>query len=228
MTVTNQWTRNGADITENTITSDLVEDSTLNYTATLVFFPLNHATDDGVYQCSVQVAADVSDNYVTSQASSASTTLVVLGELVHVYLIELLNISFLPLELPNPVVSVSRTSSNPVVGDPFEFVCSVSVVDRLIVSPEITWTKYVSSADNPLPDDDISVDAVHADNENELSLKFSSLNTSDAGRYTCEAVLTVPQIDTTCSNINSEVLTLQSEFTIMHWLLLFFLIFYSS
>ena len=215
MTVTNQWTRNGADITEDTITSDLVEDSTLNYTATLVFFPLNHVTDDGVYQCSVQVNADVSDNYVTSQTSNASTTLAVLGELVHVCLIELLNISFLPLELPNPVVSVSRTSSNPVVGDPFEFVCSVSVVDRLIVSPEIIWTKYVSSASNALPDD-ISVDAVHTDKENELSLKFRSLNTSDAGRYTCEAVLTVPRIATTCSSIHSEVLTLQSEFTIMH------------
>ena len=83
VTVTNQWTRNGTDITEDTITSDLVEDSTLNYTATLVFFPLNHVTDDGEYQCSVQVVAEVIDNnYVSASgiSNSASTTLNVLGK----------------------------------------------------------------------------------------------------------------------------------------------------
>ena len=88
--------------------------------------------------------------------------------------------------------------------------CSVSVVDRLIVSPVISWTKYVSSADYSLPADDISVDAVKINNE--LSLDFIRLNTSDAGRYTCEAVLTIPQIpDVTRSTTHQEDLTLQSK-----------------
>ncbi len=112
-------------------------------------------------------------------------------------------------DLPNPIVNVSRTTSSPSVGDPFEFVCNVSVVDRLIVSPEVLWTKYVSSADNALPDDDISAEAVRI--ENKLSLNFNRLNTSDAGRYTCEAVLTIPQIVVTRSTTNQEYITLQSK-----------------
>ncbi len=87
--------------------------------------------------------------------------------------------------------------------------CNVSVVDRLIVSPDISWTKYVSSADYALPDDDISVDAVRIDNK--LSLNINHLNTSDAGGYTCEAVLTIPQITVTRSTTNQEDLTLQSK-----------------
>ena len=112
-------------------------------------------------------------------------------------------------DLLNPVVDVSRTSSSPSVGDHFDFVCNVSVVDRLIVSPEISWTKYASSANYALPADDISVDAVR--NDNKLSLNFIQLNTSDAGRYTCEAVLTIPQITVTRSATNQEDLTLQSK-----------------
>ncbi len=88
--------------------------------------------------------------------------------------------------------------------------CNVSVVDRLIVSPEISWTKYVSSADYALPDDDISVDAVRIGNE--LSLDFIRLNTSDAGRYTCEAVLTIPQITVARSTTNQDDITLQSKY----------------
>ena len=87
--------------------------------------------------------------------------------------------------------------------------CNVSVVDRLIVSPVISWTKYVSSANYTLPADDISVDAVRINNE--LLLDFMQLNTSDAGRYTCEAVLTIPQITVTRSTTNQEDLTLQSK-----------------
>ena len=107
-------------------------------------------------------------------------------------------------------MNISRTSSSPSVGDPFEFVCNVSVVDRLIVSPVISWTKYVSSADYTLPADDISVDAVRINN-NELSLDFIRLNTSDAGRYTCKAVLTIPQITVTRSTTIQKDLTLQSK-----------------
>ena len=104
---------------------------------------------------------------------------------------------------------VPRSSSDPIPGDAFEFICNVSVVDRLIVSPEITWSKVAGSASNPLPEDDISVDPVLKNNL--LSLNFTSLNTSDAGRYTCEAVLTISQISIVRSNNTAEDLTLQSE-----------------
>ena len=104
---------------------------------------------------------------------------------------------------------MSRTSLNPYVGGSFEFLCNVSVVDRLIVFPNITWSKYASSASNPLPEDDINVDPV-LENPFELSLIFASLNTSDAGRYTCDAIVTIPQINEERSSNDSEDLMLQS------------------
>ncbi len=79
--VNNQWTRNGNVITEVTIVEDLVINTNLTYTATLEFFPLYYMTDDGDYQCSVDVIPDVTDNYVTNISNSASITIDVLGKL---------------------------------------------------------------------------------------------------------------------------------------------------
>ena len=99
---------------------------------------------------------------------------------------------------------------NPDVGESFEFVCNVSVVDRLIVSPEITWNKYVSSDNNSLSEDDINVDPILT-SPSVLSLQFDSLDTSDAGRYTCDAVVTLSQISVERSSNNTEDLILQSN-----------------
>ena len=76
--VNNQWTRDGADIVESTITSDLVKVTAFKHTATLEFYPLYHATDDGVYQCSVMISSE--EEFVNSISNSASTTLDVLGK----------------------------------------------------------------------------------------------------------------------------------------------------
>ncbi len=79
--VNNLWTRNANGITETTITEDLVINTNLTYTATLEFFPLYHMTDDGNYQCSVDMIPNVTDNYVTSISNSASATIDVLCKL---------------------------------------------------------------------------------------------------------------------------------------------------
>ena len=79
--VNNIWTRNGSVITENTITENLITNSNISYTATLEFFPLYSLTDDGEYQCSVALYADVLDDYVANASSSASTSIDVLGKL---------------------------------------------------------------------------------------------------------------------------------------------------
>ena len=107
------------------------------------------------------------------------------------------------------MVTVSRSSLDSVPGDVFEFICNVSVVDRLIVSPEITWSKVAGSINNPLPEDDISVELFRTDNK--LSLSFASLKSSDAGRYTCDTVVKISEINITQSNSIAEDLTLQSE-----------------
>ena len=80
VSINNQWTRDGADIMESTITSDLIEDTALNHTATLEFYPLYHATDNGVYQCSVLISSGEEYVHPNGISNSASTTLDVLGK----------------------------------------------------------------------------------------------------------------------------------------------------
>ena len=85
--------------------------------------------------------------------------------------------------------------------------CSVGVVDRLIVEPDISWIKE-AVCDN-YTSSDISVMSVR--DGNILSLNFTSLNTSDAAVYTCTAVLDIPQINVAIDNNTYTDITLQSE-----------------
>ena len=81
-------------------------------------------------------------------------------------------------------------------------------MDRLIVSPQIEWTKeavsFISEENN------ISIYPTHY--ENQLFLEFEVLDTSDAGKYICEATVTISQINVSVTNSSVEVLELQSEY----------------
>ena len=92
--------------------------------------------------------------------------------------------------------------------------CTVGVVDRLIVEPHINimWSKEALSDSSLLSDDKsttISVASVR--NDNVLSLNFTSLNTSDAARYTCTAILNITQINVAVTNDSYTDIVLQSE-----------------
>ena len=84
--VSNEWTRNGNEITETTITEDLVKINNLNHITSLEFLPLNALTDDGEYKCSVRVILSVMDEndyiYITDVTNNASTALDVLSEFI--------------------------------------------------------------------------------------------------------------------------------------------------
>ena len=86
--------------------------------------------------------------------------------------------------------------------------CTVSVVDRIIVIPVITWTKR--SASNAISVSPVNM--VVSDTMRSSSLNFPSLNTSDAGQYTCEASLDVSQIGMVTRNNESVNLPLESKF----------------
>ena len=104
------------------------------------------------------------------------------------------------------------TSGNELVGDTFILTCTVGVVDRLIIEPDIIWTKVALNDSSLLSDNKstiISEASVH--NDNSLSLNFTSLNTSDAARYTCTAVLNITQIDVAMTNVTYTDIMLQSE-----------------
>ena len=101
-------------------------------------------------------------------------------------------------------------------GEEYNITCTVEVIDRLIVTPTIVWIK--DSVNTSLVSDDlnsISVPSVLSNISNtmySLSLFFSSLNTSDAGKYTCQATITVNEIDVTVTNTSVLIVILQSKY----------------
>ena len=116
--------------------------------------------------------------------------------------------------MPSPVVNI-MTSDKAVPGEEYILNCTVKVIDRLIVTPTIVWIK---DTDNALLVSDnlntISVPSVLSnisDTMYSLSLFFSSLNTSDAGQYTCQATITVNEINVTVTNTSVQDIALQSK-----------------
>ena len=100
-------------------------------------------------------------------------------------------------------------------GEEYNITCTVEVIDRLIVTPTIVWIK--DSVNTSLVSDDLNTISVPSvlsnisDTMYSLSLFFSSLNTSDAGQYTCQAIITVNEINLTVTNSNVFDLSLQSK-----------------
>ena len=122
---------------------------------------------------------------------------------------------FFLIAIPSPIVNIMTTGiTRP--GEEYNIICIVEVIDRLIVTPTIVWIK--DSVNTSLVSDDlntISVPSVLSNISNtmySLSLFFSSLNTSDAGQYTCQATITVNEINVTRTDTNVLELILQSKY----------------
>ena len=104
-------------------------------------------------------------------------------------------------------------------GEEYNITCTVEVIGRLIVTPTIVWIK--DSVNTSLVSDDlntISVPSVRSnisDTMYSLSLLFSSLNTSDAGQYTCQATISVNEINVTVTNTSILDLPLQSKYMLV-------------
>ena len=107
------------------------------------------------------------------------------------------------------------TSGKAVPGEEYILNCTVVVIDRLIVTPTIAWIK--DCVNTSIVSDDLktinvpSVLSNISDTMYSLSLFFSSLNTSDAGQYTCQATITVNEINVTVTNTSVQDLILQSK-----------------
>ena len=76
-------------------------------------------------------------------------------------------------------------------------------MDRLIVNPTIDWRKKSLINSNNEGDTLSVIPTVIG--KNTQSLIFSSLNTADAGQYTCQATTTIPNIATTTASSNESI-----------------------
>ena len=113
--------------------------------------------------------------------------------------------------LPTPVVDIIATGQTE-PGQQYMLNCTVFVIDRLIVRPVVSWEKNGGSG---LLSTQLSVPSIQTNVSNTMTtliLYFDSLNTFDAGQYTCRAVVTVSQINLVTMNIDSEIVPLQSKF----------------
>ncbi|XP_019853966.1 PREDICTED: neural cell adhesion molecule L1-like [Amphimedon queenslandica] len=174
VTVTNQWTRDDTNVpmgsSDATITESLNVISALHFSATLMFYPLDNADDSGMYTCNVEVTAPNSYIYIKNPSSNANITITVIAT-------------------PRPAVEIV-TMGMAKLGEEYMLNCTVTVVDRLIVSPIMLWTKKSANNVISIPPVLKNVSKV----KSSLNLIFRSLNTSDAGLYTCEASINVIQI----------------------------------
>ena len=83
-TVTNQWTRNDANVpmdrpSDDTITAEFNMINRLTYNTSLTFYPLDNADDSGVYICNVEVTAPSNYTYLRNTSASANASITVTG-----------------------------------------------------------------------------------------------------------------------------------------------------
>lgn len=82
-------------------------------------------------------------------------------------------------DLPLPLVNITTTGDS-IAGDSYSLQCSVSVVDYLVVQPNLELVAPNGST------------VASQMNTTVLTHSFSPLITSDGGEYTCTATITIP------------------------------------
>ena len=91
-TVTNQWTRNDANVpmdrpSDDTITAEFNMINRLTYNTSLTFYPLYNADDSGVYICNVEVTAPSNYTYLRNTSASAIASITVRGIIPYITMI---------------------------------------------------------------------------------------------------------------------------------------------
>ena len=111
--------------------------------------------------------------------------------------------------LPSPNVVLTITGI-PQLGMEYTLNCTVNVIDRLIVQPDIQWSKIaVNTSLVEESANDISVIPIY--NGNVVILTFNTLKISDGGQYTCNAVLMITEINVIVDGSSDEVIQFQSK-----------------
>ncbi|KAL5486725.1 hypothetical protein EMCRGX_G019242 [Ephydatia muelleri] len=178
------WTGPQGPIYNGNRTMTIITQSMMVYIATLQINPSN-TSDTGIYWCVGNISSN-SSFIVTSNNASANTSLTVQA-------------------LPPPVVTTSSYGST-IAGSVYSLVCTVKVVDGLVVVPDVVWMKdgrvLVNGTNTTL------TRTVLGGNSN-LNLTFNPLLTSHGGQYTCVATISVPQLSLNVTNSSAVTVSVQ-------------------
>ena len=116
---------------------------------------------------------------------------------------------FSVLELPLPVVSVSSPRVTE-AGQPLSLICTVTVVEYLIVNPQVQWKRQNGSiigSSNP----SVMISVVVFGVLSTHNVTFTPLKTSSAGQYTCMASINIPYLPLSLNNSASTSVFVQSK-----------------
>ena len=117
-----------------------------------------------------------------------------------------------PPALPPPVVTASSGSS--IAGSVYSLVCTVKVVDGLVVVPDVVWMKDGRVLVN-------GTNRIISGGNSTLTMTFNPLLTSHGGQYICVANISIQQLSLQTVTNTSANISVQSKFVLHCYLLRF-------
>jgi hypothetical protein len=105
---------------------------------------------------------------------------------------------YVPPRLPTPTIDITSNGDESVGGGSYSITCKVNILQPLIASLTIKWNKTINSNGESVP-----LSTIMSNTVNELM--FSSLNTSHAGIYTCQAIISIPNVGTVMNTSNTTI-----------------------
>eukprot|EP00731_Ephydatia_muelleri_P018727 Em0011g767a len=154
------------------------------YNTTIQITPLN-ISDTGMYQCVGSISSNSSYVFGASNA--------------------LANISLNVQALPPPVVTASSYGST-IAGSVYSLVCTVKVIDGLVVVPDVMWMKDGRVIVNGT---NTTLTRTVSGGNSTLYLTFNPLLTSHGGQYICVAAISVPQLSLSVTNSSTVTVSVQ-------------------
>ena len=85
-----------------------------------------------------------------------------------------------------------------IAGDPLSLTCIATVIDNLVVTPDLQWL-------DPDGSNLVAMNIMQSDLVFTRAVELNSLRTSQGGQYICEATLTIPGGPTTLGMASTDV-----------------------
>eukprot|EP00731_Ephydatia_muelleri_P018729 Em0011g769a len=159
--------------------------SMVAYNTTLQITPVN-ISDTGMYQCVGSISSNSS--YVVGSSNASA------------------NISLSVQALPPPLVTTSSYGST-IAGSVYSLVCTVKVIDGLVVVPDVMWMKDGRVIVNGT---NTTLTRTVSGGNSTLNLTFNPLLTSHGGQYICVAAISVPQLSLSVTNSSTVTVSVQT------------------